>query len=214
VDLSAAAVPTLTGKGGAAMTLMHHETVEDVMRSKDGHELLRFLETLPELDQLKIELIDGKIIMQASAAPFHNRIVTKLATQFDAEGWEALGEQALISEISSFEPKPDLTVTTAEAIQDNANPLPADRVDLAIEVVSSDRNSDYIKKRMWYAMSGIPLYLLIDPNDGIIELYSDPEKMTYRRVDPYQFGESVELPGPFSFAIDTSPFRLYPPKLP
>ncbi|MEU9119460.1 Uma2 family endonuclease [Streptomyces sp. NPDC048506] len=196
------------------MTLMHHETAEDAVRGNTGHDLLRFLEELPELDQLKIELIDGKIVMQASATPFHNLIVTKLATQFDAGGWTALAEQALISEISSFEPKPDLIVTTAEAIQDNRNPLPADRVDLVIEVVSSDRDSDYIKKRMWYAMSEIPLYLLVDPNEGLIELYSDPSNLSYRRVDPYRFGDAVELPRPFSCSVHTSGFRLYPPKTP
>lgn len=196
------------------MTLMHHDIAEDIMRGTTGHDLLRFLETLPELDQLKIELIDGKIVMQASAAPFHNRIVSRLAVQFVTEGWEALGEQALISEISSFEPKPDLTVTTTQAIEDNRNPLPADRADLVVEVVSSDKDGDYIKKRMWYAMSGIPLYLLVDPNNGVIELHSRPEKLSYRSVDPYGFGEFVELPEPFGFRLDTSQFRLYPPKLP
>ncbi|GAA3371628.1 Uma2 family endonuclease [Streptomyces sannanensis] len=198
------------------MTLMHHETAEDTVRGETGHELLRFLESLPELDPLKIELIDGKIVMQASAAPFHNRIVTKLTTQFDARGWEVLAEQALISDISSFEPKPDLTVTTFEKIADNRNPVPADRVDLVIEVVSTDKDSDYIKKRMWYAMSEIPLYLLIDPNDGTIELYSDPDprKLHYRTTDPFRFGDTVELPEPFSFAVDTSQFKLYPPKAP
>lgn len=196
------------------MTLTHHETAEDTVRGETGHKLLRFLEKIPELDQLKIELIAGKIVMQASAAPFHNRIVTKLAIQFDTAGREALVEQALISEISSFEPKPDLIVTTSEAIQDNRNPFPADRVELVIEVVSTDKDSDYIKKRMWYAMSRIPFYLLVDPNDGIIELHSQPERMSYRRVDPYQFGETVHIPEPFSYGVDTSQFKLYPPKQP
>ncbi|MFI2235375.1 Uma2 family endonuclease [Streptomyces chrestomyceticus] len=196
------------------MTLMHHDTVEDIMRGEKGHELLRFLEKIPELDQLKIELIDGKIVMQASAAPFHNRIVALLTAQVLAEGWEALPEQALVSDISSFEPKADLTVTVEEAIRSNPNPLPADRVDLVVEVVSSDRDSDYIKKRMWYAMSRIPLYLLVDPNECMIELYSEPDHLTYRRVDPYQFGDQVPLPEPFSFAFDTSRFKPYPPKLP
>ncbi|WP_438487951.1 Uma2 family endonuclease [Streptomyces sp. S186] len=197
------------------MTLLtHHDTAEDAVRGKTGHDLLRFLEGLPELDQLKIELIDGKIVMQASAAPFHNRIVIKTATQFDARGWEALSEQALISDMSGFEPKPDLTVTTTEAIQDNRNPLPVDRVDLVVEVVSSDRDSDYVKKRFWYAMNGIPLYLLVDPNDGVIELHSDPEQLTYRRVAPFRFGEPIQLPEPFGFSVDTSAFLLYPPKAP
>ncbi|KWT59324.1 hypothetical protein ADL21_24505 [Streptomyces albus subsp. albus] len=196
------------------MTLMHHDTVEDIMRGEKGHELLRFLEKIPELDQLKIELIDGKIVMQASAAPFHNRIVALLTAQAVGEGWEVLPEQALISDISSFEPKADLTVTTEEAIQNNPNPLPVDHVELVVEVVSSDRDSDYIKKRMWYAMSRIPLYLLIDPNECMIELHSQPDRLSYRRVDPYQFGDPVPLPDPFSFAVDTTRFKPYPPKLP
>ncbi|MFF3270445.1 Uma2 family endonuclease [Streptomyces chrestomyceticus] len=195
------------------MTLMHHDTVEDIMRAEKGHELLRFLEKIPELDQLKIELIDGKIVMQVSAAPFHNRIVALLTAQVLAEGWEALPEQALVSDISSFEPKADLTVTVEEAIRNNPNPLPADRVDLVVEVVSSDRDSDYIKKRMWYAMSRIPLYLLVDPNECMVELYSEPDHLTYRRVDPYRFGDPVPLPEPFSFAVDTSRFKPYPPKI-
>ncbi|GAA2663280.1 Uma2 family endonuclease [Streptomyces vastus] len=196
------------------MTLMHHETAEDTVRGETGHELLRFLEEIPELDQLKIELIDGKIVMQASAAPLHNFIVTKLATQLDEKGWVVLAEQALISDISSFEPKADLTVTTFEKISDNRNPLPADRVDLVVEVVSTDKDSDYIKKRMWYAMSEIPLYLLVDPNDGTMELCSDPDphKLRYRTSDPFTFGDPVELPDPFGFSLDTTQFKLYPPK--
>ncbi|MET9482465.1 Uma2 family endonuclease [Streptomyces sp. NPDC006638] len=198
------------------MTLTHHETAEETVRDDTGHELLRFLETLPELDQLRIELIDGKIVMQASAAPFHNRIVARLSAQFLAEEWEVLPEQAMISDISSFEPKADLTVTTAEKIADNRNPLPADRVDLVVEVVSSDRDSDYVKKRMWYAMSEVPFYLLVDPNDGTVELCShpDPRKLRYRTTDRFQFGDTVELPVPFSFGVDTSQFKLYPPKPP
>ncbi|MFH8405004.1 Uma2 family endonuclease [Streptomyces sp. NPDC018019] len=196
------------------MTLMHHDTAEDIMRGEKGHELLRFLEKIPELDQLKIELIDGKIVMQASAAPFHNYIVALLTAQMISKGRMVLPEQALISDISSFEPKADLTVTTEEAIRANPNPLPADRVDLVVEVVSSDRDSDYIKKRFWYAMSRIPLYLLIDPNECMIELYSEPDRTSYRRVAPYRFGDPVPLPEPFSFPVDTTRFKPYPPKLP
>jgi Uma2 family endonuclease len=196
------------------MTLTRHETAEDMVRGETGHELLRFLEKIPELDQLKIELIDGKIVMQASAAPFHNRIVADLTTQFVMKKWEVLAEQALISAISSFEPKADLTVTTFEQIADNRNPLPADRAELVVEVVSSDKDSDYIKKRTWYAMSDIPLYLLVDPNDGSMELCSapDPRKLRYRTSDPYFFGDRVELPEPFGFSLDTTRFKVYPPK--
>ncbi|WP_052865894.1 Uma2 family endonuclease [Streptomyces niger] len=194
------------------MTLTHHETAEDMSPIDDPHDLLRFLEDLPELDQLKIELIDGKIVMQASAAPFHNQIVMKLGMQFESHGWTALPDQALISPISSFEPKADLTVTTPEAMADNANPFPADRVALVVEIVSSDKDVDYIKKRFWYGMSEIPLYLVIDPNIGTCSLHSQPHTNGYRTVTTLEFGEPVELPEPFGFAVDTSAFKLYPPK--
>lgn len=194
------------------MTLTDHDVAEVVLRGKPDHDLLRFLDRIPELDVFKIELIDGKIVMQASAAPLHNSIVIKLATQFVANGWEALGEQALISQIPGFEPKPDLSITTVEDVADNRNPFPADRVRMTVEVVSSDRSSDYVKKRLWYAMSKIPLYLLVDPYDGTCKLHSRPQGPTYRTVDTYEFGEPIKLGEPFSFAADTSAFKLYPPK--
>ncbi|MGW1075461.1 Uma2 family endonuclease [Streptomyces sp. NPDC002537] len=191
-------------------TLVDHDIAEDLMRGKPDHALLRFLDTLPELDPLKIELIDGKIVMQASAAPLHNIIVAWLARQFLEGGWAALPEQGLISEVGDFEPKPDLTVTPVEELADNRNPYPADRVDLVVEVVSTDKNSDYVKKCSWYAMSKISQYLLIDPFDGVCELHSRPQGAAYRTVDTYEFGEPVKLLEPFSFAVDTSRFKLYP----
>ncbi|WP_051831258.1 Uma2 family endonuclease [Streptomyces violens] len=194
------------------MTLTHHETAGAMSPIEDPHALLRFLEDLPELDQLKIELIDGKIVIQASAAPFHNLIVGKLTVQFMLQGWEALPDQALISPNSSFEPKADLTVTTLDAMSDNKNPFPADRVELVVEIVSSDKDVDYIKKRFWYGTSKIPLYLVIDPNIGMCSLHSQPQAHGYRTVTTSEFGEPIELPEPFSFAIDTTTFKLYPPK--
>ncbi|MCA6095006.1 Uma2 family endonuclease [Streptomyces sp. SCA3-4] len=192
---------------------MDHDIAEDIMRGKPDHDLLRFLDKIPELDELKIELIDGKIVMQASAAPLHNLIVGDLAFQFRSNDWVALPEQALISERSGFEPKPDLTITTADEVADNRNPFPTDRTPLVIEVVSSDRTSDYLKKRLWYAISRIPQYLLIDPYDGICTLHSRPQGADYRVLEMHEFGEPIKLAEPFSFALDTTKFRLYPPKL-
>ncbi|AJT67050.1 hypothetical protein T261_5425 [Streptomyces lydicus] len=136
----------------------------------------------------------------------------RLAARFDAAGWEALTGQALIGETSGGESTADLAVATAEAIEGDPSPLPADRVALVGEVVSSGQDGDYAEKRKWYARSGIPLYLLVDPHDGLIELYSRPENLTYRRVAPYRFGDAVDLPEPFSFSVDTSLFRVYPPE--
>ncbi|MGF1431221.1 Uma2 family endonuclease [Kitasatospora sp. LaBMicrA B282] len=81
-----------------------------------------------------------------------------------------------------------------------------------VESISSDRDSDYAKKRAWYALSGIPLYAIIDPNDGTWELHSDPHGGDYRVIAHGTFGEGIELPAPFLLTLDTSAFKVYPPK--
>ena len=177
-----------------------------------AHDLVRLLEQLPEFDAYRIELIDGKIVLLPSAAPFHNFIQATVAGQFIQQGWWSMTEQALVSPERSFEPKPDIAVTTHEQAADNANPFPADRIAITVEIVSTDRDSDYAKKRIWYALSGVPLYAIIDPNVGAWELHSQPRDGDYRVVAHGEFGEDVELPAPLSFALDTSTFKVYPPK--
>lgn len=179
-----------------------------------AHDLVRLLEELPELDAYRIELIDGKIVMLPSAAPFHNLIQVAISSQLFQQGWAAMTEQALVSPIQGFEPKPDVVATTHEQTSDNANPFPADRVALTVEIVSSDRDSDYAKKRIWYAASEIPLYLIVDPNMGAWELHSQPRGGDYRVVEHGEFGEDIALPEPFALPISTSTFKVYPPKLP
>ncbi|GAA1954628.1 Uma2 family endonuclease [Kitasatospora viridis] len=178
----------------------------------DAHGLVRLLESLPEFDAYRVELIDGKIVLLPSATPFHNLIQVSVSAQLHQQGWAAMTEQALCSPDRSFEPKPDVIATGFEQIEDNANPLPAERVLLTVEIVSTDRDSDYAKKRLWYAASGVPLYLIIDPNDGLWELHSGPRGALYRIVERGEFGEAVELPAPFTFALDTAQFKLYPPR--
>jgi Uma2 family endonuclease len=176
-----------------------------------AHDLVRLLEKLPEFDAYRIELIDGKIVLFPSAAPFHNFIQTAVASQFIQQGWWSMTAQALVSPERAFEPKPDVAVTTHELAADNANPFPAHRIAITVEIVSRDRDSDYAKKQAWYALSGIPLYVIIDPNDGTWELHSDPRGADYRVVAHGEFGEEIELPEPFSFPLETKTFKVYPP---
>jgi Uma2 family endonuclease len=183
-----------------------------VMDQGNAHDLVRLLEDIPEFDGYKIELIDGKLTLLPSATPFHNFIQSFVGGAFVNQGWWAMTEQALTSPVSGFEPKPDVVVTTAERVAGNPNPFPADRVEMVVEIVSSDKDADYLKKRVWCTASGIPLYLLIDPNDGICELYSEPHGGAYRTTRTSEFGEPVPLPTPFDFSLDTSRFRIYPPR--
>ncbi|MDH6140786.1 Uma2 family endonuclease [Kitasatospora sp. GP30] len=184
------------------------------MVTTNAHDLVRLLESIPELDAYRVELIDGKIVMLPSAAPFHNFIRLNVGSQFLQHDWYGMVEQALVSPEASFEPKPDIAVTTHELGADNLSPFPAERVAITVEIVSTDRDGDYAKKRLWYAISGIPLYVVIDPDDGIWELHSGARGGDYRTVQHGRFGEPIELPEPFAFPLDTSAFKVYPPTPP
>lgn len=50
---------------------------------------------------------------------------------------------------------------------------------------------------------GVPLYLLIDPMEGIARVYSRPGDKGYRQQTEVPLGEPLELPEPWKLTIDT-----------
>jgi hypothetical protein len=63
-------------------------------------------------------------------------------------------------------------------------------------------------KRHCYAKAGIPLYLLVDRSEQTVSLFSEPDQAAedYREDVRVVFGKPVELPGPFSFTLETAEF--------
>ncbi|WP_329185219.1 Uma2 family endonuclease [Actinacidiphila glaucinigra] len=58
-----------------------------------------------------------------------------------------------------------------------------------------------------FAGAGIPFYLLVDRTEGTVTLYGEPDAEDYRQDVRVLFGKELDLPEPFSFALDTSAFR-------
>jgi Uma2 family endonuclease len=79
-------------------------------------------------------------------------------------------------------------------------------VELVLGVTSSRPELDRKAKRHAYAEAGIPLYLLVDRREGRTSLFSHPAQGDYSRTLEAKFGEKLDLPVPFGFALDTSPF--------
>ena len=61
-------------------------------------------------------------------------------------------------------------------------------------------------KRRAYAGAGIPLYLLVDRQQRQVTLFSHPAHGDYSRTCTAVFGDKLELPKPFDFALDTASF--------
>ncbi|WP_051709243.1 Uma2 family endonuclease [Streptomyces sp. NRRL S-350] len=72
---------------------------------------------------------------------------------------------------------------------------------------STDPHKDREAKRRGCAAAGVPCCLLIDRSDGLVTLVTRPEGEDYPTRTQVEFGTSIDLPAPFSFALDTAPLR-------
>jgi hypothetical protein len=77
---------------------------------------------------------------------------------------------------------------------------------MVAEVTSGRPEKDRGPKRRGYAAAGIPFYLLIDRTEGTVTRYSTPMDEDYREIVRVPSGKPLDLPEPFSFALDTAAF--------
>ena len=77
---------------------------------------------------------------------------------------------------------------------------------MVVEVTSSSPDHDRSAKRHGYASAKIPLYLLVDRQQGRVTLFSDPVGNDYTTQSQVPFGGIVKLPPPFSFTLETEEF--------
>ncbi|MER7494264.1 Uma2 family endonuclease [Streptomyces pharetrae] len=86
----------------------------------------------------------------------------------------------------------------------------AEDVLMAVEITSYDSDTnqrDRVEEPDGYAAAGIPVYLLIDRDDGTVTVFSDPEDGRYRLQLNKPFGATVELPDPVDITLDTDPLK-------
>lgn len=89
--------------------------------------------------------------------------------------------------------------------------VPAELAEIAVEVVSpSNPENDLVGKVRDYPLMRIPLYLLIDPREGTVVLYAEPDNGVYHRQWRGVFGDTVPVPAPFSFGLVTGDLIRYP----
>lgn len=127
-----------------------------------------------------VELIDGRIVVNAAPLRWHQRVVlglTNLLMACAPEDVSVMQEQAVrLSDDTA--PEPDVMAIDAEADDYDVRSFPAVVVRLVIEVVSpGNANDDRMDKPGRYARAGIPHFWLVE-RDGIM-----PVVHTYER-DP------------------------------
>jgi Uma2 family endonuclease len=162
---------------------------------------------------IKVEFSGDVIVMQASPSGIHQRNLALIQRQFEAhapEGYLASGNSDLESTTVGTLRNPDLTYLPEEAMATTENRIPAEVALIAVEIVSpSNPENDWHGKVRDYPLMGIPAYLIVDPGRRTVTLLSEPENGRYRAREDADFGESVHIPAPFGFVLDTSALLPY-----
>ncbi|MEU5427971.1 Uma2 family endonuclease [Streptomyces olivoreticuli] len=90
-----------------------------------------------------------------------------------------------------------------------ANP---DGVLMTVEVTSHDSDTDRRdrkEKRDGYAAVGIPVYLLVDRDECMVTVYSEPRNGKYLSRKSHPYGETVVLPEPVGITLATEELKDY-----
>ena len=138
-------------------------------------------------------------------------IVNRALVSGTTADWGIFQTMGLVCRDSEKVYLPDLVVVRDDDLpKTDVTLVPAKLATLVVEITSNgNADDDRTFKRRGYAAAPIPLYLLIDrwaqPGESVT-LFAEPADGDYQRRLQVPFGDTVELPEPFGFAIETTEF--------
>ncbi|MFF3753957.1 Uma2 family endonuclease [Streptomyces sp. NPDC002018] len=161
----------------------------------------------------RVELIEGEIHVTPLVDGEHEEIVSELNGQVAVRrkdprlrGYTGLGLFVPGASVSG-KIVPDLVIAPKGSFTDEFEYHDPASMLLVAEVTSrSTGDNDRVKKIRGYARAGIPVYLLIDREAGQAVLCTLPVGEAYSRKVSYKISETVPLPEPLGFELDTSEF--------
>lgn len=164
-------------------------------------------------DGFKVELSGDTIVMRVGPSGIHQRNLLAVRRQFDAHSPSHLVPSENTDLVSPGVGKirnPGLTYLPTDVLETTDNQVPAETAVIAVELVSpSNPENDWVGKLRDYPIMGIPLYLVVDARLKTVTLFSRPDGGKYHRREDADFGESLTIPQPFGFDLDTAALLPY-----
>ncbi len=143
-----------------------------------------------ELEDARVELLDGRIVSMSPIGGRHRYSVRRLARILVV----ALGDRANVEIQSSFaasdasEPEPDVLVVPPGDYLD----APPSRAWLVVEVADTSLTRDRAKARL-YARAGVPEYWIVNLVEGVIEVHEGPGAEGYAHTSRHGREHTLRL---------------------
>jgi Uma2 family endonuclease len=175
--------------------------IERKQYSLDEYE--RMIETGILQEDDRVELIEGGLVDMAPLGLRHEACVRRLDLLFH----ERLLRKAIVSIQNSVrilpnsQPEPDVALLKwRDDLYEDARPTPQD-VLLIVEVADSSLLYDRNRKRPLYAKAAIPDYWIVNLQEDVIEVFSNPHDGVYQDAHTVRRGDRINLPGDFEGTI-------------
>lgn len=158
---------------------------------------------------LRVELIDGALVVNPAPVPRHNRVAQRLLRLID----DAMSPAGLTTDLTASgvispgmqpeqAPIPDILLVRADLDIDDIKVVQAADVALVVEVLSSSsRHADQVRKRELYAGMGIPHYWIVDPTSPVTITTFGIEDGTYRRRASASGDEELSVDEPLRLTL-------------
>ena len=128
-----------------------------------------------------VHLINGYVVNRMAESPLHGAVCDAIRLAIGAillAGWHPRGQNGLKIPMQTSIPRPDLAIVRGDW-RDYLNRYPeAAETALVVEVSVSSLDEDRAMADI-YGKAGIPVYWIVNVDDGQVEVYSDPGPSGY-----------------------------------
>lgn len=134
---------------------------------------MSFADYLDLPDELRAEYVDGEAIMGPPPTYEHQQICQRVVTLLNAEvaeplvvvaaaGWHLSEDRIRIPDVMVLRQAP-------------AGPLVTEAPLVTVEVLSTNRSEDLVRKSTEYLEAGVGQYWIVDPRDRVIDVFENTD---------------------------------------
>jgi Uma2 family endonuclease len=144
-----------------------------------------------------VHLINGYVVNRMAESPEHGAVCDVIRRTMEVillavAGWHARGQNGLKIPSQVSIPRPDLAIVRGDW-RDYLNRYPESRdTALVAEVSVSSLDEDRAMADI-YAAGGVPVYWIVNVDDGQVEVYSDPGPSGYRSHEVLAAGHVLSV---------------------